>query len=244
MKCRLVISFICLNLLGLIGSLAAGEPAHDFARWEKEISAFERSDRTNPPAKGCILFIGSSTIRFWQSLPQDFPGLPVVNRGFGGSELEDATHFADRIIFPYEPGIIFLRAGGNDLWAGKTPERVFADFKDFVTTVRSRLPRTVIVYIGWNPSVARWKQADKEKEMNRLIEAHVRRTPGLKYADAWSIPLDAAGKPRPELFRADGLHFNARGYEELIRRVRPFLPAPAVKQVRLPGGVTAGALRG
>ena len=184
MKYRLVISFICLNLLGLIGSLAAGEPAHDFARWEKEISAFERSDRTNPPAKGCILFIGSSTIRFWQSLPQDFPGLPVVNRGFGGSELEDATHFADRIIFPYEPGMIFLRAGGNDLWAGKTPERVFADFKDFVDTVRSRLPRTVIVYIGWNPSVARWKQADKEKEMNRLIEAYVRRTPGLKYVDA------------------------------------------------------------
>ena len=91
--------------------------------------------------------------------------------------------------------MIFLRAGGNELWAGKTPERVLADFKDFVATVRSRLPRTVIVFIGWNPSVARWKLADKEKEMNRLIEACVRPTPGLKYVDAWSIPLDATGKP-------------------------------------------------
>jgi len=229
MKCRLWISIFCLNLLGLTGSLTAAEPVHDFAQWETEISAFERSDRIHPPVKGGILFIGSSTIRLWQSLPQDFPGLAVINRGFGGSEMADSTHFADRIIFPYEPSMIFLRAGGNDLWAGKTPERVFADFKDFVAKVRTRLPRTEIVYIAWNPTVARWQQANKEKEMNRLIEGYVRQKPGLKYLDAWSIPLDAAGKPRPELFRADGLHFNAAGYRELIRRVRPFLPVPAVK---------------
>ena len=210
-------------------SLAGPGAKHDFTQWENEISAFERMDRTNPPPKGGVLFIGSSTIRFWKSLPQDFPGRNVINRGFGGSELEDSTHFADRIIFPYEPSMVFIRAGGNDLWAGKTPARVFADFKDFVAKVRTRLPRTVIVYIAWNPSVARWKEVDQEKEMNRLIEGYVRQTPGLKYVDAWSIPLDSAGKPRPELFRADGLHFNALGYQELIRRVRPFLPAPVAK---------------
>ena len=229
MKCRCLFSILCLPILGLLGCLAAPVPLHDFDQWEKEISAFERADRTHPPVKGCILFIGSSTIRLWQSLPQDYPGLPVINRGFGGSELADSTHFADRIIFPYEPSLIFLRAGGNDLAAGKTPERVFADFKDFVAKVRTRLPRTEIVYIAWNPTVARWQQVAKEKEMNRLIEGYVRETPGLKYVDAWSIPLDAAGKPRPEFFRADGLHFNAKGYQELIKRVRPFLPAPEVR---------------
>lgn len=228
-KRTLLLTGLWLNLLGLGVPLVAAEAKHDYARWEPEISAFERSDRTNPPVRGCILFIGSSTIRFWQSLPQDYPGRPVINRGFGGSELADSTHFAERIIFPYEPSMIFLRAGGNDLWAGKTPEQVFADFKDFVAKVRTRLPRTEIVFIGWNPSVARWKQVAKEKEMNRLVADYVRQTPGLNYVDTWSIPLDAAGKPRPELFRADGLHFNAAGYRELIRRVRPFLPAPAVK---------------
>ena len=125
--------------------------------------------------------------------------------------------------------MIFIRAGGNDLWAGKSVARVVGDFKAFVARVRKRLPQAEIVYIAWSPSVARWKEADQEKAMNRQIEAYVRQSPGLKYVDTWSIPLNAAGQPRPELFRPDGLHFNALGYQELIRRVGPFLPAPAAK---------------
>src|SRR5215211_5758859 len=99
---------------------------HDFAKWEKEIAGDERVDRTNPPPKDGVLFIGSSTIRLWSTLTQDFPEHRVVNRGFGGSEIVDSTHFADRLVFPHRPKMIFLRAGGNDLWAGKSPEQVFA----------------------------------------------------------------------------------------------------------------------
>src|SRR6266481_784004 len=93
-------------------SAPAANPPHDFARWESEIAAFEQSDRTNPPPKGGVLFIGSSTIRLWKALDQDFPTPHVINRGFGGSDIADSTYFADRIIFPYEPKKIFLRAGG------------------------------------------------------------------------------------------------------------------------------------
>src|SRR6185369_12623165 len=95
---------------------------HNYAKWEHDIAAFEKSDRTNPPPKGAVLFVGASSIRRWTTLAQDFPGHRVINRGFGGSEITDSTHFADRIIFPYQPRIIFLRAGGNDLSAGHSPE--------------------------------------------------------------------------------------------------------------------------
>src|SRR4051812_12764767 len=63
---------------------------HNFARWEKEIAAFEAADRMNPPPKGGILFTGSSTIRLWKTLAQDYPQHKVINRGFGGSEIADA----------------------------------------------------------------------------------------------------------------------------------------------------------
>src|SRR5215468_6885350 len=79
---------------------------HNFTRWEQEIAAFERTDQTNPPPRGAVLFIGSSTIRLWKTLARDFPEQQVVNRGFGGSEILDSTHFAERIIFPYEPRMI------------------------------------------------------------------------------------------------------------------------------------------
>src|SRR6059036_1982948 len=219
-------------LLSLVGCLIVApwrvslcaEGGHDFGKWEKEIAAYEQLDRTNPPPKGGLLFIGSSTIRLWKTLAQDFPEHRVINRGFGGSEIADATHFAERIIFPYKPRTVFLRAGGNDLWAGKTPEQVFADFKEFVAKIHSKLPETEIAFISLSPSIARWKQADKEKAVNTLIEEYVRRIPRLKYIETYPMPLGPDGQPRPELFVADKLHFNAEGYKLLAERVRPYLP--------------------
>jgi lysophospholipase L1-like esterase len=197
---------------------------HNFSRWEKEMAAFERMDATNAPPKGAIVFTGSSTIRLWDTLPTDFPNNRIINRGFGGCEIEDVTHFADQVIFPYEPRMIFLRAGGNDLWGGKSAERVYQDFKDFVQTVHAKLPKTEIVFISLSPSISRWKQADKEKEVNRLVRGYVRMHRHLKYIETYALPLDKKGQPRPELFRQDKLHFSAEGYKLLAEKVRPYLP--------------------
>lgn len=205
-------------------AVLAAEATDPFAKWENEISAYERADAKTPPPKGAVLFIGSSTIRMWQSLAKDFPDHKVINRGFGGSQICDATHFAERIVFPYAPRAIFLRSGGNDLWSGKTPERVFADFKEFVTKIHARLPETEIVYISLSPSIARWKQADKEKALNRMVEEYIRATPRVKYLETYPMVLGADGQPRPELFLKDNLHFNAAGYKLLAEQVRPVLP--------------------
>jgi lysophospholipase L1-like esterase len=199
------------------------ETNHNFARWETEIAAFEQMDRTNPPPKGALLFIGSSTIRLWETLAEDFPEHRVINRGFGGSQIVDSTHFAGRIIFPYAPRRIFLRAGGNDLWAGKTPEQVFAEFQEFVRTVHAKLPDTDIVFISLSPSPARWKQAEQEKTLNGMVEGYVRGKPHLQYLETYPMVLGPDGKPRAELFVADQLHFNAEGYKLLADRVRACL---------------------
>ncbi|HEX5218332.1 MAG TPA: alpha/beta hydrolase fold domain-containing protein [Verrucomicrobiae bacterium] len=193
---------------------------HDFGRWEKDIAAFEASDQTNSPSKGRVVFTGSSTIRMWKSLPQDLPGLQPINRGFGGSDIEDALHFADRIIFPYQPKSVYLRAGGNDLWNGKTPEEVFVHFKEFVETVQKRSPRTEITFISWSPTLARWSQAKREKKLNELVAAYVKSKSRLNYIEAYDVPLGADGKPRAELFLSDKLHFNEAGYKLLAERVR------------------------
>jgi hypothetical protein len=215
------LAFTCsVLLLATWPSTATEQATHNFDRWEKEISAFEQMDRTNPPPKAAYLFIGSSTIRLWKTLARDFPEHPVINRGFGGSEIVDSTHFADRIIFSCQPAKIFLRAGGNDLWAGKSVEQVFNDFKEFVSKIHARLPETEIIFISLSPSIARWQQADKEKAVNDLIQNFARSSKHVRYIDVWSVPLDNEGKPRPELFLPDKLHFNADGYKLLVTRVR------------------------
>ena len=192
-------------------------------RWEKDIAAYEAKDREHAPGKGGILFTGASTIRMWKSLEQDFPDRPVLNRGFGGSMVADATFFAERIIFPYEPKQIFLRAGGNDIHIGRSVDQVFKDYKEFVATVRAKLPDAQIVYISMSPAPARWEERDKNKQLNGMIEEYSKQTPGLKYCDVYDMTLTPQGEAREELFIADKLHFNADGYKLLAERVRPFL---------------------
>lgn len=205
---------------------APAAPARDFGRWEKEIAAYEAADRENPPPKGGVLFIGSSTIRLWKTLAQDFPDHKVINRGFGGSEIVDSTHFAERIIFPYEPRMIFLRAGGNDIHSGRLPGEVALDFVDFVHKVHGRLPKTEIVYIYVNPAPARWGENDKYQELNSMIRRQALQMPRVCCVDAYDISLGSDGQARHELFVADKLHFNAEGYKVLAERVRPYLPTP------------------
>lgn len=190
------------------------------SKWEKEIAAFERADATNPPPKGALLFIGSSTVRMWRTLKADFPSHTVINRGFGGSQIADATRFAPRIVFPYAPKAVYLRSGGNDLWAGKPVDQVFADFQAFVAAVHAQLPDADIVYISTSPCPSRWKQEEMTRELNAKIAAFINGKPHLRYLETYDLVLGADGKPRPELFLKDMLHFNAEGYKLLAERVR------------------------
>ncbi len=223
MKSILGRTLVLLFLLAFLHPALGDGTNHDFAKWESEISAFERQDATNPPPQGGIVFIGSSTIRFWTTLAQDYPSEPVINRGFGGSEIVDSTHFAPRILFPYQPRKVFLRAGGNGLWDGKSVDQVFADFKEFAETVHAKLPMAKIYYISWSPSIQRWSQHDKEKELNSLVAGYIADKSYLQYIETYDLPLGADGKPRSELYRVDGLHFDAAGYKLLAARVRPFV---------------------
>jgi lysophospholipase L1-like esterase len=201
----------------------SAEKNHDFARWEKEIAAYEASDRTNPPPKAALLFIGSSTVRLWKTLADDFPEHKVINRGFGGSQIVDSTHFADRLIFPHAPRKIFLRAGGNDIHAGKTAAQVFAEYKEFVAQVQSKLPASDIIFLGLAPTISRWSEAEENRALNRLVKEYVQGKKHLHYIETYDSVLGADAKPREELFVADKLHFNAEGYKILTKHVRGWL---------------------
>jgi len=211
--------------------LAVGAQAQaGSGQWESAIQAFEAVDRTNPPPSQACLFVGSSSIRLWKTLAEDFAGVKVINRGFDGSQIEDVTSFADRMVMPYRPGLILLYGGDNDLAAGKTPDRVCADFRGFVEKVRAKLPDVPILFISIKPSPARWSLVDKVRSANRLVEAYARRGRNLVYIDVFTPLVDADGQPRADLFAEDKLHLNAKGYARWREIIKPHLPSHKTKE--------------
>ena len=206
-------------------TLAQEQAAGPFAKWEPEIQAIEAAQKADPPAKGGVIFAGASSIRLWRTLATDFPQYKVSNTGFGGSQLAENTYFAPRIILPYQPRMIVIHAGGNDISSGKSPEQVLADFKAFVATVKAKLPDVKIAYLSINPTPARWAQREKQIKANQLIQQEIagRAKDQLVFIDTWAPLLDEKGQPRPELHIEDKLHPNAAGYQ--IRRdiILPFL---------------------
>ena len=198
---------------------------NDHAQWNRDIAAFQAADRTQPPATGAVLFIGSSSIRMWSSLAADFPRVRTINRGFGGSEIDDATFFADRIVAPYHPRAIVMYAGDNDLQDGDSPARVRDDFAAFVRKARSVDPGVPIAFIAIKPSVARKALLPKIREANALVRAYAATQPGVAYLDVFTPMLGKDGQPQPRWFITDGLHMNRQGYALWIGVVTPWLDA-------------------
>ena len=232
-------NFLNVGMLGLFRSLllaaalglsvAAGTAAptnslayHNPARWKKDIAAFAAADATNPPPQGCIVFTGSSYIRFWKTLAQDFPGMRTVNRGFGGCQLADVYAYADRIIIPYAPREVVIYAGGNDIDAGKTPEIVFGDFVALMTKLQTALPRTKLVFISCPPSPKRWKETEQIQRANSLIAEYCG-SHDITFVNTFPLMLGDNGLPRPDIYVEDHLHMNAKGYAIWRKAVAPVL---------------------
>jgi Lysophospholipase L1 and related esterases len=208
-------------LLALALSVTLATAASD--KWQKDIDAFIAADAAKPPQPGGVVFVGSSSIRMWKTLADDFAGTHVVNRGFGGSQLADSVHYFDQLVRPHAPRTVVLYAGDNDLWSGKSPETVLADFQAFCAKVHEAFPQARVAYIAIKPSPSRWKIREQMIRTNELIAAECAQDPRRVFIDVFTPMLDADGQPRPEFYIKDMLHMNAAGYAVWTRAVAPVL---------------------
>jgi len=195
-----------------------------FAKWNRTIEVFDEKDEENPPEKGQVLFLGSSTIRRWD-LEAHFPQLDAINRGFGGSEIKDSNHFFDRLVTKHAPRQIVFYAGDNDVSKGTSPEQVRDDFREFVTKTHAALPETTILFLSIKPSPRRWKLFEKMDAANQMIKQDSEADPLVSYLDIGVPLLGEDGLPQKKFFALDRLHFSRLGNDVLANLVRPHLDA-------------------
>ncbi len=204
-------TYFLLLLLALTSLLAAQEASP--TRWESTIQGFEEADRITPVEPGGILFVGSSSIVMWKTLAEDLPGHAVLNRGFGGSTFTDLLHYADRVIYPYAPAVVFVYEGDNDLAAGASPKDVLRSARKLRKLIAKNLGKEVaVVFISPKPSLARWSMKETYEAANARLRAFTDSTEHTYYADVWTPALRADGEVMDDIFVGDDLHMNAKGY--------------------------------
>jgi lysophospholipase L1-like esterase len=211
---------------GFIRSHGAGLPDSypDPARFEKAIEQFETEDRINPPPQGAVLCIGSSSMRMWHdTIVEDLAPLTLIRRGFGGSNMNDVLHYADRVVLPYQPRAIMLYEGDNDIASGVAPEQILETFRAFAAKVHAQLPECRFYVLSIKPSIKRWDMWADMQKANRLMAADCAKDARMTFVDVGAGMLDATGKPKEELFKQDKLHMQRGGYEIWRDTLRPIL---------------------
>lgn len=211
--------WIVLILFSLTTLIVNAQP------FANEIAQFKKQDSISFPPKNAILFAGSSSFTKWTDVQKYFPSYPIINRGFGGSSLLDVIRYSEDVIFRYQPKQIVIYCGENDIAAVDTitGKIVFERFKQLFTIIRNRFPKIKLVYISMKPSPARWQMKDRMISGNRLIKKYLNKQEHTKFISVWKKMLGADGKPMPDIFVADNLHMNAKGYAIWQKLIEPYL---------------------
>jgi len=199
----------CIVIMSLQQARAQDQTATPFA---EEVHVFAMEDEIFPPEPCGTLFVGSSSIRFWFRLADDFAGERVIRRGFGGSTIADVNFYFEQMVRQYQPARIVFYAGENDLNTGRSPEDVFQDFMRFMSLKDAALGSAPVYFVSVKPSVARISDLSQQEFLNQKIERLAEERGDLAYIDVAS-PMLEDGLPAPDLFVSDRLHMNARGYD-------------------------------
>ncbi|NWK97743.1 lipolytic enzyme [Sphingobium lactosutens] len=203
------------------------DPVFPFSR---EVEAFAKANVAGPPVRNATLFLGSSSIRLWD-ISGSFHDIGTVNRGFGGATTAHVLHYYRRLLPPVAPRSIVVYVGENDLAAGTAPETVTRDILALLKKLRSDYPRAPIAFLSLKPSPIRWTLHPKMEQVNAAVAARAR-ADGFAYLDVGTVLLAPDGLPDASLFRPDGLHMNARGYQRWTGLVDAWLDRVAPAQAK------------
>jgi lysophospholipase L1-like esterase len=190
-----------------------------------EIREFKKQDSIQFPPANAILFVGSSSFRFWHDVSDYFPGYTIINRGFGGSGLPDVIRYADEIIFPYQPKQIVIYCGENDLASSDTvtANTVFERFKTLFELIRSKMPGENILFISLKPSPSRERLLPEMEAANLLIKTYLSVQINAHFIDVYHVMLNPDGSVMKDLFRDDMLHMKPNGYALWQKEIAPYL---------------------
>lgn len=193
--------------------------------FKEDIDHFKQQDAVAMPAKNQILFVGSSSFTKWTDVQDYFPKYKIINRGFGGSTLEDVIRYANDIILPYHAKQVVIYCGENDLASSDTvtAEMVFARFKQLFNIIRKDAPKVAVAFVSLKPSPSRQHLWDKMQVANKQIKNFLATQKKAAFIDVYHKMFNKDGTVMQDIFIEDNLHMNAKGYAIWKKAIQPYL---------------------
>ncbi|MDZ4848491.1 MAG: GDSL-type esterase/lipase family protein [Pirellulaceae bacterium] len=184
--------------------------------WEKDIAAWEKSDQTEVAGDSTLLFLGSSSIRRWQTLSTDIEPWKAIGRGYGGAKFSDLAIYAPRLLAAHHPKGVVVYVG-NDITGkaetDKKPEEIVRLFGIVVDAIKKQAPQAEIFLIAITPAPSRFAAWPKIQTANSQLQEFCKKHTKLHFIETHSAYLTTDGQPRPELYVEDRLHQNEVGYK-------------------------------
>jgi lysophospholipase L1-like esterase len=202
----------------------AFEPDYALNRFETTIKKYEQEDSAKGFDKGSILFYGSSSWYFWKDIKTALAPLPIINRGFGGSTIPELIYYADRMVYKYEPKVMVIYGGENDMSGSKekSPEQVYDSYREFTSLIFKKLPHVKIYFVSMKLSPSRRQNWTKFRKGNKMIENYSKGRK-LGYIEINHLLFNGNSTVKSELYTKDSLHINSDGYHEYARILKPIL---------------------
>ena len=186
--------------------------------WDPVITEFEQEDKASPPPLGAVLFVGSSTIRLWDTLTEDMKPLVAFGRGFGGAKIIDISYYVNRIVTPYQPKAVVVYIGGNDFSEifdnqTKTLTQTKPLYLQLIDRLKEAAPNAPIFFVALKPTTTNWHQKSLINSVNQFLKSRAELDERLFFIDANQGLYNAQGLPNADFLWIDGVHINSDGYK-------------------------------
>lgn len=223
LSCLILFTALPLSLSAQDSDLLAPYREAAQKKWGKAMEDFDTLNKAEQDPDNAVLFIGSSSIRRWETMKTDMAPYPTIRRGYGGAKFTDMAVFADRVVSPhqYRALVMFVGNGVVGQPTDHTPDQIEALARHIVSVSRQHQPGAPVLLIEITPCESRFAAWPKIRAVNARLREVALSTPHTYFIPTASHYLTPDGTPRPELFVGDRLHLSESGYKlwsSLIRR--------------------------
>lgn len=221
----LMLSLFCAAPLKGQGRLPATSPTDvpvtHSNEFEADVQELIESDRTTPPPRNGILFIGGNIFVQWTQLAVQMSPLPVFNRSFGGAHTWEAVHYIGSLVLPHDPSVIVYYCGSNDINLGESPGAIAGRFQEFCRRVHKILPDTKILFVSIiraPQKMSHWGDVD---QTNTQVKEYCLSERNTDYIDVNHLFFKRLGQPNMEMFADDEVNLVPKSYDALAGALRP-----------------------